>query len=213
MGPRAVSVQVDNQSNPRTALAIGEGCSTRLALRQPMIGEGFEGVLAAARTGAEWAWTALYRQLAPAILGYLRAQGAPEPEDLTAEVFFQIVKSLHQFEGSEAAFRSWVFVIAHRKLVDDSRYRGRRPIEPAASGVVEAHASSGNVEEEAITGLTADRVSELMAELTPEQRDVLLLRILGELTVPEVAEAIGKRPRAVQALQQRALSRLRKRLS
>ncbi len=175
-----------------------------------MIGEQFVSVLAAARTGAEWAWTELYRNFAPAVLGYLRAQRAPEPEDLTAEVFLQVVKALGQFDGGESDFRSWVFVIAHRKVIDDSRSRKRRPLEPASFETLETRASTGNVEDEALENLSELYFRRLMVDLTPEQRDVLLLRILGGLTVPEVAAAMGRRTGAVAALQRRALSTLRK---
>lgn len=178
-----------------------------------MIGEGFQGVLTAARLGSEWAWTDIYRNLAPSVVGYLRAQRAYDPEDLTSEVFFQVVKSLGKFEGDEGAFRSWIFVIAHRKVIDDARYRRRRPTEPVGMQVLEAIPATGNVEDAALNGLTELDITSLLDELTSEQRDVLLLRILGGLTVPEVAAAIGKRNGAVEALQRRALSRLRKRLA
>lgn len=195
------------------ALAIGGGRSSRLSLPEPIIGEQFESNLAAARTGAEWAWTNLYRQLSPLVLGYLRAQQVPEPEDLTAEVFYQVVRSLGTFQGGEAEFRSWVLVIAHRKLIDDYRYRGRRPAEPAGSEVLESRTPTGNVEHEALDRLSETDFRQLLAGLTTEQRDVLLLRMLGGLSVPEVAAAIGKRPGAVQAMQQRALAKLRRRLA
>ncbi len=51
------------------------------------IGEAFDPVLAAAQADAGWAYERLYQDLAPAVLGYLRVQGAREPEDLTSEVF------------------------------------------------------------------------------------------------------------------------------
>lgn len=204
---------VDGYQTPRqAALAPGVGGSARLALRQPMIGAGFEQVLAAARTGAEWAWTELYKGFAPAILGYLRAQAVPEPEDLTAEVFFQVVRSLGSFDGNEPEFRSWIFVIAHRKIIDDHRSRKRRPVEPSPFEAIERRATTGNVEEEALRGLSDQQVRHLLAGLTPDQRDVLLLRILGGMSAPEVATAMGRRTGAVEALQRRALARLRKRL-
>ena len=58
--------------------------------------------------------------------------------------------------------------------------------------------------------LATQRVRELMARLSCDQRAVLLLRILGELTVDQVAEAVGKRPGAVKALQRRGLAALKK---
>jgi RNA polymerase sigma factor (sigma-70 family) len=201
-----------NDHNAGAALAIGGGRSSSFPIRQPLIGEQFDTIIDAARTGAEWAWTNLYREMAPVVLGYLRAQQVPDPEDLTAEVFYQVVRSLGQFDGGEAEFRSWVLVIAHRKLIDDYRYRGRRPAQPASTELLESYASFGNVEQEAIDRLSEADFRRLLARLTPEQRDVILLRMVGGLSVPEVATAIGKRPGAVHAMQQRALARLRKRM-
>jgi RNA polymerase sigma factor (sigma-70 family) len=203
---------VDDPNPHAASLAAGGGTSARLALRKSMIGERFESVLGAARTGAEWAWTDLYQNFAPAVLGYLRAQRVPEPEDLTAEVFFQVVRSLGGFEGNETEFRSWIFVIAHRKIIDDSRARKRRPSEHVAHETLELRSSTGNVEDEALDQLSELYFRRLMVELTADQRDVMLLRILGGLTVPEVAAAMGKRPGAVEALQRRAVAQLRKRI-
>src|SRR5947208_331656 len=53
--------------------------------------EDFESLLTAARAGAEWAWTSLYRGLAPGVLGLARARGARDPEGLLGEVFLQVV--------------------------------------------------------------------------------------------------------------------------
>lgn len=202
-----------HQDGPRAALAFGGGRSSASAVRRPFIGEQFATVLAGARTGAEWAWSNLYRQVSPTVLGYLRAQGAPEAEDLAAEVFYQVVKGLGTFEGGEQDFRSWVLVIAHRKLIDDFRYRGRRPVQPATEQVLESRASSGNTEDEALIGMSDVQFRSLLAGLTADQRDVILLRVLGGLGVAEVAAAMGRRSAAVQALQQRGLAKLRKQMA
>ena len=47
-----------------------------------------------------------------------------------------------------------------------------------------------------------------LATLTPEQRDVLGLRVVADLTVADVAKILRKRPDAVKALQHRATSKL-----
>jgi RNA polymerase sigma factor (sigma-70 family) len=49
-------------------------------------------------------------------------------------------------------------------------------------------------------------------ELTPDQRDVLSLRIIAGLTLQETAEALGKRVGAVKALQRRGLAAVRNRI-
>src|SRR2546425_1848405 len=110
-----------------------------------MVGEQFEGVLDAARAGAEWAWRILYESLAPSVLGYLRARGAPDPEGVCGEVFCQLVRDIHRFKGDEAGFRSWVFVMAHHRLLDDLRRRKRRPESPADPSSMHAVSQAADV--------------------------------------------------------------------
>jgi RNA polymerase sigma factor (sigma-70 family) len=169
----------------------------------------FDDVLTAAQAGAAWAFERLYNDLAPGVAGYLRSQGALDPEDLTSEVFIGVFKGLGGFVGGEEKFRSWVFTIAHRRLTDDRRRRGRRPTSEPLSGREEVR-NGGDVEAEALASLGDERVRSLLGMLSPDQRAVLALRIIGDLTVEQVAEAIGKRPGAVKALQRRALAALRK---
>jgi RNA polymerase sigma factor (sigma-70 family) len=170
------------------------------------LGHSFASILAAARTGAEWAWRQIYEELAPALTGYLRARGAPEPADLASEVFLQVVRDLRSFDGDEPDFRAWVFTIAHRRLLDDSRYRARRPVEPASHELFAEEPRGEDAEQQALRELSAQRVRRILAGLSPDQQSVLLLRIVGDLTVEQVAGVLGKSPGAVKALQRRALA-------
>ena len=171
--------------------------------------ESFDSVLRAARAGADWAWGRIYADLAPVVTGYLRGHGAAEPEDLTGETFLQVVRDLPRFEGDERAFRSWVFTIAHRRLIDDRRRRGRRPVTPAPDATLEAvGGAGGGAADEALDRVADDRVRAAMAALPDDQRAVLLLRIVGDMTIEEIAVAVGKRTGAVKALQRRALRRI-----
>jgi RNA polymerase sigma factor (sigma-70 family) len=63
-----------------------------------------------------------------------------------------------------------------------------------------------------MAALGSERVRSLLEGLSPDQRTVLTLRVIGDLTVEQVAELIGKRPGAVKQLQRRALAALRKSL-
>jgi RNA polymerase sigma factor (sigma-70 family) len=175
--------------------------------------EDFPRVLQGARRGSDAAWATLYRALAPGVIGYLRAQSAPDPEDLAGEVFLQVVRDLHRFEGDGGQFRSWVFSIAHHRLLDARRRAVRRPASPAPPGDLHDRGAVGDSEEEALALLGIQRVARLLDRLTPDQRNVLLLRIVGDLSVEQVGAALSKRPGAVRVLQHRGLVRLRREMT
>ena len=73
--------------------------------------------------GDEAAWSEIWAELAPAVLGYLRGSNAPDPEDVLGETFLQVARDVNRFEGDWVAFRSWVFTVAHHRLID-----ARRPL-------------------------------------------------------------------------------------
>jgi RNA polymerase sigma factor (sigma-70 family) len=175
------------------------------------IGEGFPSVLDAARARVQWAFERLYSDLAPPVAGYLRVQGATEPDDVTSEVFLGVFTGLGSFDGTEAQFRSWVFTIAHRKLIDERRRLARRRWSPAGD-LAAFDQTGGDVEVDAFDVLGSQRVVEWCAGLSADQRDVLVLRVVGDLTVEQVAEIVGKSAGAVKALQRRALTALRQQL-
>jgi RNA polymerase sigma factor (sigma-70 family) len=169
----------------------------------------FSGVLEAARAGGEWAWSQIYQDLAGPVLGYLRVRGATEPEDVLGEVFLQVARNLSSFSGDHAGFRSWVFTIAHRRLIDERRIGSRRPLEFMADH------ESGESQDPAmivVDRLGDERIAATLQCLVPDQRDVLLLRIIGGITVAEIAAILGKSIGAVKALQRRALQTLKRNL-
>jgi RNA polymerase sigma-70 factor (ECF subfamily) len=174
------------------------------------LGASFGTVLAEARAGAASGLEAIYRDLAPPVLGYLRGQGAAEPEDLASEVFVGVVRGLQRFSGDEPAFRAWVFSIAHRRLVDERRRLARRREEltdPAEMSGFLSRALVGDAEAEALESLGSG-VGKALKALSPDQRAVVLLRILADLSVADVASILGKSQGAVKTLQRRALRSL-----
>jgi RNA polymerase sigma-70 factor (ECF subfamily) len=168
-----------------------------------------EDVLPAAQAGQAWALRAVYDQLAPRVHAYLRTRGAAEPEDLTSEVFLTVFPRLATVTGGAAGLRTFTFSVAHARLVDDLRKRGRRepstPYDPDTD-----RRTSSSSEDDALVRLQTERVGRLLGGLVPDQRDVLSLRILGDLTVDQVAETLGKSAGAVKQLQRRGLLALRR---
>ena len=143
---------------------------------------------------------------------FLRARGSREPDDLTSEVFLAVFDRLGTFSGGEAEFRAFVFTIAFRRLTDELRRRSRRgEHEEWQQELDDRRAPSA--EHEAFARIADDSTRALLEGLSPDQRDVMVLRIVGDLTIEQVAEVLGKRPGAVKALQRRALEMLRRKFS
>ncbi len=140
--------------------------------------------------------------------GYLRAHGAGQVEDLSSEVFLGVFTRLRTFTGNEQKLRSWVFTIAHHRLVDALR-RESRQVRQAEYDPETDERSAANSEDQALAVLGTERVKQLLDTLSPDQREVLLLRIVGDLTVDQIAEILGKTAGAVKALQRRGLTMLR----
>ena len=145
-----------------------------------------------------------YRALAPAVLGYLRAQRAPDPDDLLGEVFLQVARDLHRFRGDADGLRRWVFSIAHNRLLDARRRQGRRP-------QTADHAVPDNPAPPPPDPFDPELV-EALARLTPDQREVVVLRFVADLPLEDVARITRRRVGAVKALQHRGLEMLAKQL-
>jgi RNA polymerase sigma-70 factor, ECF subfamily len=173
--------------------------------------ERFDSLLGAAREGSEAAWQELYDGLAPAILGYLRANGSPDPEDVLSEVFLQVARDIARFDGEEPGFRSWVFTIAHHRLIDARRHSARRPVELAPEPP-EPGDRADDAADEALARIGAEEVHRVLAAISEEQRAVLLLRVIGDMSIEDVAKTVGKRPGAVKALQRRGLEAVKREL-
>jgi RNA polymerase sigma factor (sigma-70 family) len=174
--------------------------------------QGLERLVVAAREGSVGAFEQLYRALASQVVSYLRWHRVSDPDGLTNDVFAQVHRKLGSFEGDEQGFRSWVFTIAHHRMIDDRRRAHRQPVIDA-DAKVDDHRSAGDVEDDAFASLGADRVRELLGLLSADQRAVVLLRVVADLSVEEVARILDKREGAVKALQHRAMAALRRHLN
>lgn len=177
------------------------------------IGHDFDTVLQAARVGAEWAWAKIYRDLSPPLLRYLRAHGAESAEDLLGDAFVQVVRGLPGFSGSEPQFRAWVFAIARNQMLDHWRRTNRRPVDYVAPEELHGLAGAQSTEDEAMRTLAYERVRATLSRLTPDQRDVIFLRVIAGLSIDEVASVLGKKSGAVKSLQMRGLAAIRREIS
>ena len=171
----------------------------------------FPHLLARAKRGDEEAWRGIFPLVSGRVVAFLVSRGTPDAEDVAAEVFADLVRSIRRFEGDRHAFVSWTLTIAHRRRVDAVRAAQRRR-ESAAPDAELEHPDGTDVEAVALGLVEAEAARRLLARLTPEQSDVISLRIYGDLSLPEVAKALDKPLTAVTSLQHRALEALRRML-
>ena len=161
--------------------------------------------MAAAKTGDPSGFDELFRRFAPEITGFARARGASDPEGVCNEVFLRCFRALATFEGDPAAFRRWAFSVARNLLIDLHRRDQRRADEifmPPPERSVHA------AEDEALLGLAGDDVAALLSPLTDEQREVIVLRLVADLSLADTAEIVGRSIGSVKRLQARGLRRL-----
>jgi RNA polymerase sigma-70 factor (ECF subfamily) len=176
-----------------------------------------DAVLAAATRREQWALAVLFRAYQPLLLRYLRAQAPGLADDLASEVWVGVTRGFGRFSGDEARFRGWLFTIARRRLTDFRRKAGRRPTDPVPDERLDRPADAGDGRDPAslvITHVAAQQAIDLiLTDLSPDQADAVLLRVVAGLEVAEVARIMGRSPGAVRVLCHRALRRLAPRLS
>jgi RNA polymerase sigma-70 factor (ECF subfamily) len=136
---------------------------------------------------------------------YARVGDATVAEDLTAQVFLKALEGLSSYEQRGAPFSAWLYRIAHARTVDHWRQQHRRQ----EVGLVDTvPAKDPQPEEVVIARSEWDTAVSLIAQLTDDQRDVIILRFIEEMSLAEVAETLNKTVGAVKALQHRALASL-----
>lgn len=165
-------------------------------------------VIDAARRGEPAAVEAVYRRYAPAVLAWFRARLGDEhlAEDLTGDAFVAVIGALPRYQGGPEAFAGWLFTLVRRDFVDHLRRVSRRPESPVAEPRPDA--TVPDAADEVVARGEADRVRAALAALSPDQQEVLVLRVVAGLTANEVAAATGRTVGAVKALQHRGLDSL-----
>jgi RNA polymerase sigma-70 factor, ECF subfamily len=164
-------------------------------------------LLDAARAGDEWATARLFRASNPALLRYLRHHAPHVAEDILAETWLAAAQHLSRFEGDERDFRAWLFAVARRRVADHYRRRHRHPVFVGLED--EVLSAPDDPEELATESLSAQQAVEaLVRDLSPDQADVVILRVVADFSVDQVAQILGRSPGSIRVLQHRALRRL-----
>ncbi len=177
----------------------------------------FSAVIDAASNGGEWAFEILFRDYQPALLRYLRGQATNAADDIASETWIAVARGLSGFHGEPDEFRAWLFTVARHRLIDERR-RDKRRVQTSALTSTEVVGVVGVVGDDPETAVMDAVAGDLAAArivgfLPPDQADVILLRVVADLSVEQVADILGKKPGHIRVLQSRGLKRLAERLS
>lgn len=173
----------------------------------------FEQVIKAAKQNEGWAFESLYRHLSAPVASYIKLRGITDYESVTSEVFIAVLKRMNSFEGNEKQFRSFVFSIAHNKIIDEYRKSYNRFAELEIKEDLLHQKAYQSTEDIVLGSFNFEELLENCAQLSNDQKDVLLLRILGNFSVEETGKILNKTSSSIKSLQYRALEHLRKNLS
>lgn len=169
----------------------------------------FAATLAAAKAGDERAAERLYRAHQPMLMRYLRSQERRTADDLAAEVWLAAAGALTDFEGDETGFRGWLFTIARRRVIEHRRRGLRRRTDAVDPETFVESTAEDDPARQASAAVDAQRAVDVIAEhLTPDQAEVLILRVVADLSAGQVAELMGRTEAWVRITQHRALKRL-----
>jgi RNA polymerase sigma-70 factor (ECF subfamily) len=141
------------------------------------------------KAGDQRAAAELVDRHASALARFASSCGArDEIEELVQDTFVRAFSSLEGFRW-ESSFRTWLFTIERRLLMDRRRAEHRRP---QGSEIGEGDAVSAF---DALDELVADeaqlRVRKAIGKLTPTQREVFVLRVTEGLSYREIADTVS----------------------
>lgn len=166
----------------------------------------------AARAGDESAFRAVYTQVHPGLLRYMRVLVGDDAEDVTSEAWLQVVRDLHKFRGDGVDFRAWTATIARHRALDHIRYARRRPAYPTPTEELPEPPNAPDAADLALHTLSTAEAVALIAALPIDQAEAVMLRAVLGLDAPAAAQVLGKRPGAVRMAAHRGLHRLAERL-
>jgi RNA polymerase sigma-70 factor, ECF subfamily len=152
----------------------------------------------------------IYEEFNPRLYRYaVRLLSQPDlAEECVAETFSRFLQILKKGGGPKDNLSAYLYRMVHNWITDF--YRNQPPVETLENEL------PGDPRENP-TAVVAEkleqqRVRHALLNLTPEQRQVILLRFFEDWSHEEIASSIGKTAAATRALQHRALTGLQKML-
>jgi RNA polymerase sigma-70 factor, ECF subfamily len=168
----------------------------------------FDHQLRRAQVGDEDAFAAIWRSCQAPLLRYLWVKAGSAAEDLAADTWLQVARTLDTFVGDERAFRSWLFTIARHRHIDWRRKSARRGEMLVDVEVFNARAGGVEPGPSLDERLGTEAALRLISSLPGDQAEVVMLRTVVGLDVATTAEIVGRPPGTVRVLAHRGLRKL-----
>jgi RNA polymerase sigma-70 factor (ECF subfamily) len=148
--------------------------------------KGDDELMTAYQAGDKRAFDELYRRFRQPLYSFLIRQSGGESVagELFQDVWLRVISSSKRY-SSRGRFRSWLFTLAHNRLVDYYRQQDRTPV---GEILTEIAATAGRTPEEDV--LLTEKVELLqttLASLPREQKEAFLLREEAGCTIKEIA--------------------------
>jgi RNA polymerase sigma-70 factor, ECF subfamily len=162
-----------------------------------------------AKNGDKEAFGKLYQKYLDSIYRYIFFrvnQDKKIAEDLTQAVFYKALEKLDSFDEEIAGFRPWIYKIAHNLVID--HYRNFRQTTTLNEMLAD---EDHKFEEKILQNMQVQNIYKAMnKELTEEQKQIIILKFVNDLSNKEIALILNKNEEAIRSLQYRALQNLRK---
>jgi RNA polymerase sigma-70 factor (ECF subfamily) len=200
-----IAAAADHRGRQRKVVAAGAD-----SVEVTMVdSSGIRGSLEAARQGDGRAAEVLYHAYQPMLLRYLRSQEPRMADDIASEVWLAAAGALASFDGDESGFRAWLFTVARRRVIEHRRRGLRRRTDPVDPETFVETAGPADAADLATDLVDAQRaVDQMVRHLSADQSEVLILRVVADLSAAQVAELMGRPEDWVRTTQHRALKRL-----
>jgi len=190
---------------------------TKKGKAEPAISEqGLADAVAAARNGDEMAFELLWRETNPRLSKFVQSRtfnSALDFEEILSETWLNVARDIRKFKGEYSAFTAWVYSIARNRIIDSARKRDRtiQPEEELES------ASEVKSNQDVVADFEANenvqRIITKINKLPAAQAEVLMLRVVSDLSVEAVAKILKKNANSVRVLAHRGLATLKESLA